>query len=83
MSTVLKGLTGVTCLMDDILIHGSNQQELVECLIAVLWLLQKFYVSLNKMKCVFSTSSVKFLGHVIDKEGLQSDPEKVQTSSLK
>ena len=36
MSTALEGLTGVTCLMDDILIHGSNQQEHDEHLIAVL-----------------------------------------------
>ena len=78
MSTALEGLTGITCLMDDILIHGSNQQEHSECLIAVLEQLQKFHVTLNKEKCVFSTSSVKFLGHVIDQENIKPDPEKVQ-----
>ena len=77
MSTALDGLTGVTCLMDDILIHGLNQQE-HECLIAVLEQLQKFNVTLNKEKCVFSTGSVKFLGHVIDQNGITPDPEKVQ-----
>ena len=71
--TTLEGLTGVTCLMDDILIHGSNQQH-DERLIAVLEKLQKFHVTLKKEKCVFSTSSVKFLGHVIDQEGIKPDP---------
>ena len=80
MSTALEGLTGITCLMDDILIHGSNQQEHNECLIAVLEQLQKFHVTLNKEKCVFSTSSVKFLGHVIDQEDIKPDPEKVQAT---
>ena len=78
MSTALEGLKGVTFLMDDILIHGSNQQEHDEHLIAVLEQLQKFHVTLNNKKCVFSTSSVKFLVHVIDHEGIKPDPEKVQ-----
>ena len=78
MLTALEGLTKVTCLMDDILIHGSNQQEHNERFIAILEQLQKFHVTLNKEKCVFSTGSVKFLGHVIDQEGIKPDPEKVQ-----
>ena len=64
--------------MDDILVHVSNQQEHDECLIAVLERLQKYHGTLNKEKCVFSTSSVKFLGHVIDQDGIKPDPEKVQ-----
>ena len=64
--------------MDDILIHGSNQQEHNKRLIAVLEQLQKFHVTLNKEKCVFLTSSMKFLGHVTDQEGIKADPEKVQ-----
>ena len=41
--------------MDDTLIHGSNQQEHDECLIAVLEQLKKFLVTLNKEKvCVFN-----------------------------
>ena len=64
--------------MDDILIHGSNQQVHNEHWIAVLEQQQKFHVTLNKEKCVFSTSSVKFLGHVIDQQGIKPDPEKVQ-----
>ena len=78
MSTALEGLTGVTCLMDYILIHGSNQQEHNKRLIAVLEQLQKFHVTLNKGKCVFSTCSMKFLGLVINQEGIKPDPEKVQ-----
>ena len=64
--------------MDDILIHGFNQQEHDECWIAVLEQLQKSHVTLNKENCVFSTCSVKFLGHVIDQEGIKPVPEKVQ-----
>ena len=37
-------------------------------------------VTLNE-KCKFSVDSVKFLGHMISKEGIQMDPEKVQAIS--
>ena len=32
-------------------------------------------VTLNK-KCVFSVGKIKFIGHIISKEGIQVDPEK-------
>ena len=31
---------------------------------------------LNKAKCVFDKPSIKFLGHVIDQDGIRADPEK-------
>ena len=57
--------------MDNILIQGSNQQEHSEHLIAVLEQLHKFHLILSKEKCVFSTSFVNFLGHVIEREGIK------------
>ena len=34
-------------------------------------------VTLNE-KCVFSDSEIKFIGHIISKEGIQVDPEKIR-----
>ena len=33
-------------------------------------------VTLNDEKCVFSTTTVKFLGHIVDKFGIRADPVK-------
>ena len=77
MSITLEGLEGVTCLMDDILVHGSSQEEHDKRLIATLERLQKSHVTLNREKCVFSSNSVNFLGHVIDEQGIRPDPAKV------
>ena len=77
MSITLEGLEGVTCLMDDILVHGSSQREHDKRLIATLERLQKSHVTLNREKCVFSSNSVNFLGHVIDEQGIRPDPAKV------
>ena len=48
MSITLEGLEGVTCLMDDILVHGSSQEEHDRRLIATLERLQKSHVTLNR-----------------------------------
>jgi transposase InsO family protein len=76
MSILLEGLDGVVCLMDDVLIFGSDQQEHDTRLIKVLERVQSAGVTLNAEKCELSKPSLKFLGHVIDKDGVRADPEK-------
>ena len=73
MSTVLEGLEGVLCHMDDILIFGSNKEEHDLRLSVTLQWLEKAGVTLNPSKCVFATDGVKFLGHIVDKTGVQAD----------
>ena len=73
---MLEGLEGVVCLVDDVLVFGSNQGEHDARLSAVLQQLEKAGATLNKEKCVFHQTSVKFLGHVIDEDGIRADPEK-------
>ena len=78
MSIALEGLDGVACLMDDILIHGKTKVEHDKRLLTALERLQKHGITLNKEKCSFATDSVKFLGHIVGKEGVTPDPEKVR-----
>ena len=70
MLMALEGLDGVACLIDDILVHGSTQEEHDRRLIATLERLQKCHITLNREKCVFSSNTVHFLGHVIDEQGI-------------
>ena len=77
MSQALNGLTGVVCLMDDILIHGKTRGEHDERLYAVLQRLTNLGMTLNTEKCEFSRTSVKFLGQVVDGIGVQPDPDKI------
>ena len=78
MSDILAGLVGVVCMIDDILIHGSTQEEHDQRLAAVLGRLQQAKVTLNQAKCEFSKSQVKFLGQILDSSGVQPDPDKVE-----
>ena len=78
MSECLAGLAGTLCLMDDILIYGSTQEEHDTRLRAVLTRLQDIGITLNYDKCVFSVSSLKYLGQIIDRSGVRPDPDKVK-----
>ena len=65
MSEALSGLTGVVCMMDDVLIHGTTREEHDERLEKVLQRLQELGMTLNSEKFQFSQKSIKFLGHVM------------------
>ena len=77
MSHILAGIPGVIVDIDDILIGGKTQEELDGRVKQVLEKLTEAGVTLNE-KCVFSTDTVKFLGHIISPSGIQIDPEKVK-----
>ena len=77
ISSILAGLDGVVCQMDDILVHGKDQAQHDTRLKAVLQRLQEAGLTLNSEKCQFSRSCVKFLGHLVDQDGIHPDPDKV------
>ena len=78
MSRTLDWLEGVLCLIDDILVFGIDEREHQERLITVLQRIKKAGITLNKEKCEIGKTELKFLGHVIDQNGIKADPEKVQ-----
>ena len=73
---ILEGLEGVLCLVDDVLVFGSDQQEHDRRLRGVLERLNKARVTLNAEKCAFSRKEIKFLGHVVNHRGVHPDPDK-------
>ena len=75
MSTILSGLDRVVCLVDDILVFGSSQQEHDEWLKAVLRRIKEAGLTLNKQKWQFGKSSMRFLGQVVDATGVKPDPD--------
>ena len=65
MNKVLEGLEGVVCQMDDVLMFGTTQEQHDQRLIATLERIKEAGVSLDKAKCKFGVSAVKFLGHIV------------------
>jgi hypothetical protein len=78
MTEILEGLKGQVCLIDDVLIYGKDQEEHDQRLAAVLDRLAERGVTLNIKKCQFKKTTLKFLGHVLDENGVRPDPEKTE-----
>ena len=78
MAATLAGAEGTVCLMDNILIYGKDEEEHQKHLEAVMHRLKKAKITLNVDKCHFAQSTIKFLGQIVNQDGIQPDPEKVQ-----
>ena len=65
-------------MLDDILVHGKNQQEHDHRLHLVLQRLQSSGMTLNREKCQFSCHKVQFLGQILDRSGVRPDPYKIK-----
>ena len=77
MDTILQGVPGAVCYIDDILITGKSEEDHLKNLKEVLTRLEKHGFRLKKDKCTFMANSVEYLGHRIDQEGIHALPHKV------
>ena len=69
MNKILADTEGAVCLIDDIFVYGKSQLEHDQHLLEA-------GLTLNK-KCVFNTTSIKFLGQLVDSTGVKADPNKI------
>lgn len=65
MDTLLKGLKGVCCFVDDIIITGGSKEEHLQNLEAVLAKLMEAGIKLKLDKCEFFKERINYLGCVI------------------
>ncbi|XP_036329901.1 uncharacterized protein K02A2.6-like [Rhagoletis pomonella] len=78
MQIILQDITGVVCQMDDILVFGAKARSHDEALRQVLNRLKENGATLNKDKCEIGITSLKFLGHYIDAEGIRPGDSKLK-----
>lgn len=78
MDSLLAGIEGVTCYLDDILITGKTAVDHLKNLEKVLKRLSDKGVRVKKEKCEFLVSSLTFLGHQISEQGIAASGENVQ-----
>ena len=74
----LHGLPGVVCVADDVLIHGRTTEEHDHNLEKFLERCETTGIKLNQTKLELRMQNVTFMGHIISKDGLATDPEKVR-----
>lgn len=79
MQDTLRDYLGkfVLVYLDDILVYSKNKEDHFEHLQLVLDRLRKVGLYAKESKCCFFQQRIKFLGHVIDKEGIRMETSKV------
>lgn len=66
------------CYLDDLLVFAPSEQEALNRLDAVFQRLRKHNLKLSPKKCHLLRRSVKFLGHIVNGDGVAVDPGKVE-----
>lgn len=78
MNQVTHGLEFVFTYVDDMLIARAFPEQHAEHLRTIFSRLREFGVTINVTKCQFGVSGLKFLGHLIDRDGVKPCEEKVE-----
>ena len=81
MDIVLTGLQWTSCLvyLDDIIVLGRTFTEHLSNLGSVFSRIRDAGLKIKPEKCSFLKEKVKYLGHIVSKEGIAADPEKTAT----
>ncbi|XP_054274663.1 uncharacterized protein K02A2.6-like [Macrosteles quadrilineatus] len=79
MDKTLHNLEGVQCFFDDVIVQGSNREQLLRRLEQVFERLKLNDLRLNREKCKFFQNKIEYLGHVIDSKGLHKSDAKIQS----
>ena len=83
MDLVLVGLQWSECLvyLDDVIVLGRTVDEHLCNLRSVLQRLRESGLRLKPSKCFFFQRQVQYLGHIISREGIATDPAKIEKVS--
>ena len=64
--------------MDDLCIHSGTRDQHVEHLKLIFQKCRVYRICLNPEKCVFMVRQGKILGHIVSKNGISTDFEKIE-----
>ncbi len=70
--------SSLLCYLDDLLVFAPDETAALERLEIVFQRLRSHNPKLSPKKCHLMQASVKFLGHIIDGNGVSADPSKVE-----
>ena len=82
MSKILGKMEGTCVYLDDILVFSNSKDEHYRKLSEVLDKIEKAGLKINPGKCHFLKEEIKFLGHIVNRKGVKTDPAKTEAIQL-
>ena len=81
MDIAFRGLIGysVVVYLNDVMIFSKKREEHAFHLKQIFERCQKYGISLNPKKCVFTVIKGKLLGHIVSKKGISIDLESIKS----
>ena len=64
--------------VDGLLVKSREEADHLGHLAEAFSILRRFQIKLNPAKYAFKISSGKFLGHLVSRQGIEANPEKIQ-----
>ena len=79
MEKILNGLQFDICLiyLDDVIVKSNNFSQHIDHLTKVLERIKQARLKLSEEKFVLFQQQVEFLGHIVSKDGITTNPKKV------
>jgi hypothetical protein len=68
----------VIVFLDDILVYSKSEEEHEHHLRLVLQVLREHQLYAKLSKCYFYQEHIHYLGHIVSKQGITVDPEKIE-----
>lgn len=78
MSDIFRGVKCVCVYIDNVIINSKSFKQHIEDIKLVFSILHKYNLKLNRKKCVWAKPEIKILGHVISKDGIKMDSDKIK-----
>ena len=68
--------------LDDIIVYSKTPEEHIKCLQGVFKKLSEARLKLKPSQCEFFKEKIAYLGHIVSKEGIETDPKKIVAVKL-
>lgn len=68
----------VLVFIDDLIVFSKTLEEYEARLLQVLERLKDYGLKLSPKKCKFFQTSVRYLGHIVSENGVETDPSKIE-----
>ena len=82
INRILAGLRGVRAYQDDIFVFGETKEQHDHNLSKLLQTLKRFNVRINAKKSEFSVRRLRYLGYIVDGEGISADMDRIHAVKL-